>query len=128
MICFSVSRNGDHRCIAGLPDGVVSAGLMWASHADGSGRYGLEYSVTGTYGGDDGVTSVEWVREALAVGDSVTFSVVTAAEADAASPSPPVDKEDAAAFDFVGAQLEHIKLRKRLAALEERWGSKVADG
>jgi len=83
MICYEVLHNGERLCVAGVPSGVLVAGLTWGSHGEGADS---PWSLDLRVGGLTENTHVDWVLQPLRVGDEVAFRIVEAEKSD-----PPVD-------------------------------------
>jgi len=83
MIIFDVLLNGQPRCRAGVErGGVLTAVLSWLSPEDSRGhprREELWVRVGGINHPDE---QVEWLQDALQVGDEVTIKIVQADKAD----------------------------------------------
>jgi hypothetical protein len=123
MICFEVTRNGKRLCTAGLKTGILSGDIMWGDHA----RDPAGWTVSLYVGGVTDQTSVEWVREELAVGDSVCFKVVDAASADASRPNPPHDPEWRQSAELSLARHQYQELGRRMRELEQAWGERLSE-
>ena len=96
MLCLEVYRNGEKLCTAGIGEfGLLDARVMWLSHepemlarraADGRSPrqpVTLDLAVGGAVGDGTEFEHLDWVKEALAVGDEIRILVVDTDAADA---------------------------------------------
>ena len=122
MICLEVVRNGKRLCLAGLPEG------MWSLNLNVSNPLlALPVLYVGGVNGEEPMVAVEWVREALVVGESVTFQLLDAVAPDPPRSSEEVDPRTIADNDLIWARQQHRELKDRLEEFEAQWGARLGE-